>query len=127
MKKDAELHAEEDKKHRDEAETRNRADQAVYHAEKMLKDAGDKLSASDKQPVESAIEAVKAALSQNDQEAITKALNELTSAQHRAAEVLYKQSQASPGAESSPEPDAGQAPAKEGDVIDAEVVEDEKK
>ncbi len=62
MKKDAELHAEEDKKRRDEAETRNRADQAVYHAEKTLKDAGDKLSASDKQPVEAAIEALKAAL-----------------------------------------------------------------
>ena len=127
MKKDAELHAEEDKRHRDQAETRNRADQAVYQAERMLKDAGDKLSASDKQPVEAAVEALKAALGQNDQEAITKALNELTSAQHKAAEVLYKQSQTAPGAEPSPEPDAGQTTGKEGDVIDAEVVEEEKK
>jgi molecular chaperone DnaK len=128
MKKDAELHADEDKKRREEVETRNRADQAVYGAERLIKDAGDKLSASDKAPVESAIQTVKTALEQNDTAAITKALDELTTAQHKAAEALYRQAQ-TPGAS---EPGTGGEPegggqAKEGDVIDAEVVDEEKK
>jgi molecular chaperone DnaK len=130
MKKDAELHAEEDKKRREEIETRNRADQAVYQAERTLKDAGEKLAASDKAPVEAAIQSVKTALDQNDAAAITKALDELTAAQHKFAEALYKQAQTEgPG----PAPDAGgsasgeTSQAKDGDVIDAEVVDDEKK
>jgi molecular chaperone DnaK len=131
MKKDAELHAEEDKKRREEVETRNRADQAVYGAERMLKDAGDKLSASDKAPVESAIQSVKAALEKNDVAEVSKALEALTAAQHKAAEALYKQAQAA-GPESAGGPGAGAGPsdggdASQGDVIDAEVVDDEKK
>jgi molecular chaperone DnaK len=128
MKKDAELHAEEDKKRREEIETRNRADQAVYHAEKTIKDAGDKLSAADKAPVEAAIQSVKTALEQNDQAAITKALDDLTAAQHKIAEALYKQAQAGGGA-TGPEA-GGEAPppsTKDGDVIDAEVVDEDKK
>jgi len=61
MMKEAEAHADEDKKRRDEIETRNRADQAVYAAERMVKDAGDKLSGSDRAAVESAIEELKKA------------------------------------------------------------------
>src|SRR6187455_1054179 len=61
MMKDAESHADEDKKRREEIETRNRADQAVYGAERFLKDSGDKLSAADKQAIESAIEVLKKA------------------------------------------------------------------
>src|SRR5207237_3349391 len=57
MMKEAESHAEEDRKRREEIEMRNKADQAVYGAERMLKDAGDKLSAADKQHIETAIEA----------------------------------------------------------------------
>jgi molecular chaperone DnaK len=130
MKKDAELHAEEDKQRREEVETRNRADQAVYQAERMIKDAGDKLSASDKAPVEAAIQSVKTALEQNDAAAVTKALDQLTSAQHKAAEALYKQAQTSgaAGAGASADNDtASGSQAKEGDVIDAEVVDEEKK
>src|ERR687890_558093 len=59
MMKDAESHAEEDKKRREEIETRNRADQAVYAAEKMMQDMGEKLAASDKSAVQSAIESLK--------------------------------------------------------------------
>src|SRR6058998_3715543 len=62
MMKEAESHADEDKKRREEIETRNRADQAVYAAERMIKDAGEKLSSSDKQGIESAIEALKKAI-----------------------------------------------------------------
>ena len=62
MMKDAESHAEDDKKRKEEIETRNRADQAVYGAEKMLQDMGDKLAATDKAAVEAAIEALKSAI-----------------------------------------------------------------
>ena len=62
MMKDAESHAEEDRKRREEIETRNRADQAVYAAEKMMQEMGDKLAPSDKAAVESAIEALKSAM-----------------------------------------------------------------
>jgi molecular chaperone DnaK len=131
MQKDAELHAEEDKKRREEVETRNHADQAVYQAERTLTDAGDKLTASDKQPVEEAVKAVKSALESNDQEAIKKAVEDLTKAQHKVAEVLYRQQQAPPsgdGAEQARGAGAsgGGSAAGSGDVIDAEVVEDKK-
>src|SRR5829696_6125250 len=66
MMKDAEAHAEEDRKRREEIETRNRADQAVYAAEKMLQHIGGKLASSDKAAVETAIEALKGAMANND-------------------------------------------------------------
>jgi molecular chaperone DnaK len=130
MMKDAESHAEDDRKRREEIETRNRADQAVYAAEKMVQDMGDKLPASDKAAVESAITELKNAVSSNDTAAMNRAMEQLTQAQHKAAEALYKQTGSTPSA--GPEPGdagAGSAPggAAQGDVIDAEVVEDEKK
>ena len=91
MMKEAEAHADEDKKRREEIEMRNRADQAVYGAERMIKDTGDKLSASDKQAIEAAMEAVKKANEGTDAAAIQQALDQLTAAQHKAAESLYKQ------------------------------------
>ncbi|HEY6508395.1 MAG TPA: molecular chaperone DnaK, partial [Vicinamibacterales bacterium] len=128
MMRDAEVHAEEDKKRRDEIETRNRADQTIYAAEKTLTDLGDKLSASDKAPVEAAIATLKGAVESGDAAAMTAAMEALTQAQHKVAEAVYKQSGsgagASPGAAPGPEPGPS---AAEGDVIDAEVVEDEKK
>jgi molecular chaperone DnaK len=132
MMKDAESHAEDDRKRREEIETRNRADQAVYGAEKTMHDMGDKLGASDKAALESAITELKNAVSSNDTAAMNRAMEQLTQAQHKAAEALYKQ-QAGPAASGGgPEPGgadagAGQGRAAEGEVIDAEVVEDEKK
>jgi molecular chaperone DnaK len=131
MMKDAESHAEEDKKRREEIETRNRADQAVYGAEKMVKDAGDKLSASDKATIEGAIATLKGAIEANDVAGMTSGMESLTQAQHRVAEALYKQAGAAEGAPSGG-PSGGtaagaSAPGDAGDVIDAEVVEDEKK
>jgi len=131
MMKDAESHAEDDRRRREEIEVRNRADQAVYAAEKMLQDMGDKLAASDKAAVESAIGELKTAVSSNDTAAMNRAMEQLTQVQHKAAESLYKQAGASSG--SGPDPGAGAAggqtsgEAAPGDVIDAEVVEDEKK
>ena len=124
MMKDAAAHAEEDKKRREEIETRNRADQAVYAADKMLQDMGAKLAAGDKSAVESTIEALKTAIAANDTAGMNSAMEQLTQAQHKAAEVLYKQtgaggSDSAAGAEDSPGP--------QGDVIDAEVVDEEKK
>ncbi|HYJ93649.1 MAG TPA: molecular chaperone DnaK [Vicinamibacterales bacterium] len=135
MMKDAESHAEEDKKRREEIETRNRADQAVYAAEKMIQDMGDKLPSSDKAAVESAVEALKSAISGGEAAAMTSAMEQLTQAQHKAAEALYKTTGATgaPGAEGqgptgagpqgSTGPGASGAP-ESGDVIDAEVVDD---
>src|ERR671937_723171 len=91
MMKEAESHADEDKKRRDEIETRNRADQAVYGAERLLKDTGDKLSSSDKQAIEYAIDQVKKAQENTDGAELQRALDGLTAAQHKAAETLYRQ------------------------------------
>jgi molecular chaperone DnaK len=130
MMREAEVHADEDKKRRDEIETRNRADQAGYAAERMLKDSGDKLSASDRGAVESAIEELKKASAGTDVAAINAAMESLNKAQHAAAENLYKSAQpAGPGggagAGPSPEGEASQqAGEKQGDVIDAEVVDE---
>src|ERR671919_673183 len=93
MMREAEAHADEDKKRRDEIETRNRADQAVYAAERMLKDAADKLSSSDRAAVETAIEDLKKASAGTDVAAMSRAMDALTSAQHKAAEALYRQQQ----------------------------------
>jgi molecular chaperone DnaK len=135
MMKEAESHAGEDKKRREEIELRNRADQAVYGAERLLKDTGDKISASDKSAIESAMEAVKQANAGTDTAAIQRALDQLTQAQHKAAESLYKQQAGggpsagsgqaggAGGASSGSSSGAGQ-PA--GDVIDAEVVDEGK-
>src|SRR6476469_6476659 len=101
MMKEAEAHADEDKKRKEEIEVRNRADQAVYGAERLLKDTGDKLTASDKQAIEEAMEAVKKANEGTDSAAIQRALDQLTSVQHKAAEALYKQGAAA-GAGAAP-------------------------
>ena len=134
MMKDAESHAEDDKKRREEIETRNRADQAVYAAEKMLQEMGDKLPSSDKAAVESAVEALKSAISGGDTAAMTRAMEQLTQAQHKAAEALYKntgatgapgsEGAAGAGSQGSPGAEGSAGPAGSGDVIDAEVVDD---
>jgi molecular chaperone DnaK len=141
MMREAESHAEEDKKRREEIETRNRADQAVYGAEKMVQEMGDKLGSSDKAAVETAIEELKKAVNANDTAAMTRAMEQLTQAQHKAAEALYKQtgagagagaggagSQGAAGAGGSSGAGAGSAGGgAQADVIDAEVVDEEKK
>jgi molecular chaperone DnaK len=137
MMKEAESHAEEDRKRKEEIETRNHADQAAYAAEKMLADSGDKLSAADKQPVESAVADLKRAIEKNDVAEMKRTMEALNTAQHKAAEVLYRAASAGaaggqaggPG-ESQPGEGAGSSAgggAAAGDVIDAEVVEEEKK
>jgi len=124
MTKEADLHADEDKQRKDEVEVRNRADQAVYAAERLVADAGGKLSAEDKAPVQAAIDALKQAIERNDGAAITSGIAQLTTAQHKAAEVLYREGAAASGAGAQA---AGPADASPGsDVIDAEIVDEEK-
>src|SRR5688572_13396284 len=95
MMRDAESHASEDKQRREEVETRNRADQAVYGAEKFVKESGDKLEPSDRMAIESALNDVKKALESNDATAISKTLDALMQAQQKAAEALYRTAGAS--------------------------------
>ena len=129
---DAESHADEDKAHKDEIEVKNRADQSIYAAEQMLKEAGDKLSADEKEPVEIALADLKKANEDGNVDLINTALETLTAAQQKAAQALYANAaQASPegGEPNGDQTDSsGQNSEQDlGDVIDAEVVEEEKK
>src|SRR6187397_1610135 len=125
MMRDAETHASEDKERKEEIEARNKADQAVYGAEKFLKESGDKLEASDRMAIESATNDVKTALEGGDAKAIDRTLDALMKAQQQAAEALYKNAA---GPEAGPGPSApggGNGKAND-DVIDAEIVEEKK-
>jgi molecular chaperone DnaK len=129
MMKDAESHASEDKTRRDEVETRNRADQAVYGSERFLKETGDKLDPADRLAIESASNDLKKALETNDAKAITRTLDALNAAQQKAGENLYKAAgAAAPGAgpEAGPSSEPTSGNGKADDVIDAEVVEEKK-
>ncbi|WP_417909000.1 molecular chaperone DnaK [Candidatus Electronema sp. PJ] len=123
MKKDAELHADEDKKRKAVIEARNHADSMVHMAEKSLKDLGDKVDASTKGNVENEISKVKKAMESEDAEAIKAATESLTQASHKLAELMY--AQASQGG--APGADAGAAGGKKGkdddDVVDADFEE----
>jgi molecular chaperone DnaK len=131
MMRDAEAHVAEDKARRDEADTRNRADQTVYQAEKFVKESGEKLQPADRLAIESALNDVKKALENNDAAAIARTLEALNGAQQKAAENLYKAagssgSSGSTGSTGSAGSGAAGAAGRD-DVIDAEVVEEEKK
>jgi len=125
MRKDAEMFAGEDKKKRELAEARNKADQMAYQIEKMLKEHGDKLSEGDKAPIQSAVTRVRDAAKGEDASAINQALSDLEQASHAMAQHLYKQQAApgGPGPQASPNGEPGGAPGgagKKEDVIDAE-------
>jgi molecular chaperone DnaK len=127
MMRDAEAHAAEDKQRKEEVETRNRADQAVYGAEKFVKESGDKLDPADRLALESAGNDVKKALESNDATAISRTLDALMAAQQKAAENLYKTAGEAGGPDQSGGPRAG-GPAGPGEasdeVIDAEIVDE---
>ncbi len=98
MVKDAEAHAEEDKKKQALIEARNQADSLVYSTEKSLKDIGDKVDPVLKGDLEAKIEGVKKALETEDVDTIKAAADELAQSSHKLAEQLYAQKQAEPGA-----------------------------
>jgi molecular chaperone DnaK len=136
MMKEAEAHAEDDRKRKEEIETRNHADQAAYAADKMLKDAGDKVTPADRAQIESAIEELKKAIEKGDVVEMKRSMETLNTAQHRAAEAMYKNANAAgagapgggqPGGAGGGAQAGSTESASNGDVIDAEVVEEEKK
>jgi molecular chaperone DnaK len=132
MRKDAELHVEEDRKRREEIEVRNEADGAVYRSEKLLKDSADKVSGDNKGKIEKAIADVKEALKGTDTAAIKSASERLNEAWQAISADLYRAASekrgAPGGAGAGPEAGAqgGSGGGKEGDVIDAEVVDEKK-
>jgi len=127
MTRDANAHEEDDRKSREIIEARNRLDSLVYNTDKILKENREKIAAADASAVESAIAKAKTALgsASADVAELNSAVEELTRASHRLAEVMYqKTAQTPPGAAAGPEPggktDAGK---KEEEVIDAEYVD----
>jgi len=135
MRKDAEAHAEDDRKQREAVEARNEADNAVYRTEKLLRDSGDKLGANEKSNIERAVADVKEALKGNDASAIKAASEKLNEAWQGASEQLYKaaaekaratQAQSAQGAGGKDKGAKPEASKDEGPIIDAEVVDDKK-
>jgi molecular chaperone DnaK len=122
MAKDAEAHAAEDKEAKEKIEARNQLDSMVYNVEKMLKEGGEKVEASDKGDVESALAEAKTTLGGDpDVAELTASREKLTTASHKLAEALYKANAAAPAAEGEAAP-AEEAKKDEG-VIDAEYVD----
>jgi len=117
MVKDAEEHAAEDKLRREEAETRNQAEQLAYSTEKLIKDNDDKLPEDVKTEVQADVDELKAALAGEDAEAVKAAQEKLSTSSQKLGEAIYA-NQSAEGEEA-----AEQAP--EEDVVDAEVVEDD--
>jgi molecular chaperone DnaK len=130
MVKEADAHAADDRQRKDEIESKNRADHLVYNTEKLLKENRDKIPDTDARNIESAIAETKAAIEKGGLENINQAVERLTQASHKLAEVMYQKTaqQAPPG--SSPSGGDGKTPKgkPEDDVIDAEYVDvDDKK
>ena len=117
MVKDAEEHAAEDKLRREEAETRNQAEQLAYSTEKLIKDNQDKLPEDVKTEVQADVDELKAALAGEDAEAVKAAQEKLSTSSQKLGEAIY----ANQSAEGEDAPEA----AAEEDVVDAEVVEDD--
>ncbi len=128
MRKDAESHAEEDRKRRELVEVKNQGDQLAYSVEKMLNEQGEKVSGEDRSSIESAVSALREALKGDDAEAIKRQIANVEQASHKMAEQMYKgvagdQAQAAAGGPTAqPGGPQGESGSSEGsdDVIDAE-------
>ncbi|MGE3310654.1 MAG: molecular chaperone DnaK [Limisphaerales bacterium] len=152
MRRDAETHAEEDRKRREEVELRNEADNAVYRTEKMLRESGDKLPADNKAAIEAAVKSLKDALAAGDVAAIRSANEKLTEVWQAASEHIYKAAASAQAQGAEGGGPAGGAPGGQGatsgsgegagggagagsspggkpgeTVIDAEIVDEKKK
>lgn len=123
MVKEAESHAEEDKKKQEEAEARNEADNLVYSTEKSLREVGDKVDADEKSKIEAALNDVKEALKDSDIDKVKATAEELKQASYKMAEAVYAQQQAQSQTQAG---DSGEDQAEE-EVVDAdyEVVDEE--
>jgi len=119
MVKEAEMHAEEDRKYRELVETKNRADSLVYSTQKSLNDFGDKISESERKEIQEAIEATKKAIESGTKEEIEAKMNDLIKKAHKLAEEAYKQSSKNEGPTSS-------SSSNEEEVVEAEVEKEDK-
>ena len=119
MVSDAEAHAAEDARRREEAEIRNNADTLVYQTRKLLDEQGDSISADDKEPVEAAVAAASEALESDDLDAIRSATEALAAASSAFSQKLYESAAANTATD-------GEGAASDDDVVDAEIVDEEK-
>ncbi|VEG29379.1 molecular chaperone DnaK [Actinomyces howellii] len=124
MVKDAEAHAAEDKKRREEAETRNMAEQQAYSVSKLLKDNKDKLPESVSTEVGAAVDELKKALEGTDIEAVRSAQDKLNEVAPKIGEALYSQEQQAAGTQAEAGASAG-SDSQDEDIVDAEIVDDE--
>jgi molecular chaperone DnaK len=137
MARDAESHSSDDRKKKEEIESRNRADAMVYNIEKMLKEHRDKVAASDAKAVEDALEETKKAMSEGGIDKINQATSKLETASHKLAEAMYKSASQSagtppqgggaPGGGAQADGNAKPQDGKKDDVVDAEFVDVEDK
>ena len=125
MVKEAEAHAEEDKKRREDAETRNSAEQQAYSIEKLLKDNKDKLPEDVHSEVSEAVADLKKALEGDDIEPVKTAQEKLSSVAQKVGEAIYQADAASQGAADSTSSAGGSASSDDEDIVDAEIVDDE--
>ena len=125
MVKEAEAHAEEDKKRREDAETRNSAEQQAYSIEKLLKDNKDKLPEDVHSEVSEAVNDLKKALEGDDIEPVKTAQEKLSSVAQKVGEAIYQADAASQGATDSASSAGGTTSSDDEDIVDAEIVDDE--
>ena len=124
MVKDAEAHAEEDRKRREEIDLRNQADSMAYQTEKLLKENRAAIDDADAKTIEEAIAELRKALESNEAGAIKAKMENLTQASHRMAEAMYKRASTQAGAGAAQQPGGGGGSGGNGDVIDAEIVDE---
>jgi molecular chaperone DnaK len=130
MVSDAEAHADEDRKRREEAETRNQAESLVHQTEKVLSENGDKVPAETKDKVQGSLDDLKKALQGDDTEAVKTAVEKLATDSQELGQAIYSQTQGDAGGAGAAGGAAGGATdqAADGDdVVDAEIVDDDKK
>jgi molecular chaperone DnaK len=123
MVRDAEAHAEDDRRRREEAEIRNNADTLVYQTEKLLREQGDKFVGEEKEKVESSLKTLKDALAGSDVEKIKDATESLVSSSHGFTQRLYEEA-ARESSNASAGGTAGDGGASDDEVVDAEIVDE---
>ncbi|MED7828691.1 Hsp70 family protein, partial [Streptomyces chiangmaiensis] len=124
MVREAEQHAEEDRKRREAAETRNQAEQLVYQTEKLIRDNGDRIPADARSETESAIDELKEALKSEDTAEIRRTMDKAATAAQKIGSALYEQVRPEGGTASEQGTASGGGRADD-DVVDAEIVDDD--
>jgi molecular chaperone DnaK len=123
MIRDAEAHAEDDRRRKEEAEIRNNADSLVYQTDKLLKEQGEKISGEEKEKVEAGLQSLKEALNGTDLDAIRSATETLVTASQGFAQRLYEQASAEGAANAA----GGTTMPNDDEVVDAEIVDEQER